>query len=579
MSLAFVTTAEYVPGTPGGAWTDDEIDTVRQKVLRMLDPRKKKETLTDFADDELVWWAKYGPVSENALLRLSFHDCTRYKDGSGGCDGCLNWKGMGFTYTTMQSSDGNGAGYYPENKNRAPIHSYPPVQEGDNNKLDRLVFYLEKIYTDRKWPKGAPKLKKSLKESGKSRADFWQFAANVALERTIERANYACRHDYNSRQQIPLLEDEGKGLEYGIWKCNIKLTKPFKFQYGRADCVPHKKQKMRPYKATKNEAMPKVFASAEEILQGVKMVFGMTARDLIALTGVHGLVAHPGENTLGTKYAWFGASYLSNMYYKMIVNRPTYANNEGSDMLFDPIPGDTNPTNIMRTSIGDADGNPVATWGWKVGCSDLWNTKDNGPCVMRPTKIADPGNPTLRTTQWDCYDGIDTDGKIKVKDKFYCDGAYFTKLGIQKGARPAQPGKTGFNNMFALPYEIGLYYKFSVREDTGRAYGCPGIDDDVMDFPFENDGKSWGIFRTSDTMQCEKNDYVDEDGTPIYQIVEEYADDHDVWASDFLDAWQRMQSNGYTDLKNAPESSWLGYYSLTQQGINLGNAKSNILYD
>ena len=29
------------------------------------------------------------------MLRLGFHDCLKYKDGTGGCDGCLNWEGVG----------------------------------------------------------------------------------------------------------------------------------------------------------------------------------------------------------------------------------------------------------------------------------------------------------------------------------------------------------------------------------------------------------------------------------------------------------------------------------------------------
>ena len=33
-------------------------------------------------------------VTESKLLRLIFHDCIPYADGSGGCDGCLNWTGM-----------------------------------------------------------------------------------------------------------------------------------------------------------------------------------------------------------------------------------------------------------------------------------------------------------------------------------------------------------------------------------------------------------------------------------------------------------------------------------------------------
>ena len=36
---------------------------------------------------------RYG-ISAPAVLRLGFHDCLKYKDGTGGCDGCLNWHGM-----------------------------------------------------------------------------------------------------------------------------------------------------------------------------------------------------------------------------------------------------------------------------------------------------------------------------------------------------------------------------------------------------------------------------------------------------------------------------------------------------
>ena len=42
----------------------------------------------------------------------------------------------------------------------------------------------------------------SLYQSGKSRADLWQFAGLVALEQAIERANRACDLDYHKRQQV-----------------------------------------------------------------------------------------------------------------------------------------------------------------------------------------------------------------------------------------------------------------------------------------------------------------------------------------------------------------------------------------
>ena len=35
-----------------------------------------------------------GFTTENAIMRLVFHDCVRYTDGTGGCDGCLDWAEM-----------------------------------------------------------------------------------------------------------------------------------------------------------------------------------------------------------------------------------------------------------------------------------------------------------------------------------------------------------------------------------------------------------------------------------------------------------------------------------------------------
>merc|ERR1719433_1169718 len=78
--------------------------------------------------------------------------------------------------------------------------------EGDNNHLSQVVRVLEVMYTTLDYPKVAPALNVSLKDSGKSRADLWAFAAHVALERTIERANWGCEYDFNLRKQQTLLE-------------------------------------------------------------------------------------------------------------------------------------------------------------------------------------------------------------------------------------------------------------------------------------------------------------------------------------------------------------------------------------
>ena len=38
------------------------------------------------------------------IVRLAFHDCLKYDDGTGGCDGCLGWQGMGVVYRTKVST-------------------------------------------------------------------------------------------------------------------------------------------------------------------------------------------------------------------------------------------------------------------------------------------------------------------------------------------------------------------------------------------------------------------------------------------------------------------------------------------
>ena len=85
---------EYIPDgkTPGGPWTSEEIDTVREKIHALIDPRKEKK-FEMFGRENTTNYLT-APISEATLMRLAFHDCLKYSDGSGGCDGCLNWEGM-----------------------------------------------------------------------------------------------------------------------------------------------------------------------------------------------------------------------------------------------------------------------------------------------------------------------------------------------------------------------------------------------------------------------------------------------------------------------------------------------------
>merc|ERR1719510_558069 len=98
----------------------------------------------------------------------------------------------------------------------------------NNNGLMATADLLEEIYTDPNFPKGTTALPQSLKDSGKSRADLWAFAATIALEFGIDNNNRAC--DGNPRGKCGI-------LAAGEDDCKMEWKRPVKFQTGRKDCI------------------------------------------------------------------------------------------------------------------------------------------------------------------------------------------------------------------------------------------------------------------------------------------------------------------------------------------------------
>jgi hypothetical protein len=64
-----------------------------------------------------------------------------------------------------------------------------------------------------------------------------------------------------------------------------------------------------------------MFGDAKHVIDFGRDEFGMDADHWTALQAIHGVVHNA---AIGLKYTWFGAGYLSNMYFKMIANKPTY---------------------------------------------------------------------------------------------------------------------------------------------------------------------------------------------------------------------------------------------------------------
>ena len=176
---------EYVPGTPGAPWTKEEVLIVKSKLFAIFNRNGMR------ALDELYGGSSHGVDWHRApnapkMLRLGFHDCVKYDDGTGGCDGCLNWEGVGVRH--------------PDSTN---TFSLPNVGQTNNNGLGPTVEVLEGIYTRPEFPSIiAPSLNVSLKASGKSRADLWALATIAAVEHGIQTTNLICDEEYNGNPEF-----------------------------------------------------------------------------------------------------------------------------------------------------------------------------------------------------------------------------------------------------------------------------------------------------------------------------------------------------------------------------------------
>ena len=63
-----------------------------------------------------------------------------------------------------------------------------------------------------------------------------------------------------------------------------------------------------------------LMGDGKHILNYGKNVMNVDPQKWIALLAIHGAV----HSAKGLKYTWFGSGYLSNMFFRMIANKPMY---------------------------------------------------------------------------------------------------------------------------------------------------------------------------------------------------------------------------------------------------------------
>ena len=317
-SFLGTTLGDYIPGTPGEAWTNEEVAIVKSKLYDVIvrgGGSRAMSKLHDVWPDE--WPQEYSKVREPdapKFLRLAFHDCLKYQDGTGGCDGCLNMKNLGHKYGVWQNGKFNPDAQWLDHDDL-----YDDLTTSDNNGLELTAKVLEGIYIDPKYPSGTPKLEQSLFKLGKSRADLWSLAAITAVEFGVENNNLACQGPeayLNGDLLQPPLNQCNHAYAANSSTCQVNMPRKIQFQTGRIDCIPDPNAN-ETYFTTKPEHHPSVQGNGQDTVDFFEDVFDFNGEEMVAIMGAHTMGKMHAEISL-FRYTWTtaGRELFNNHYFK-----------------------------------------------------------------------------------------------------------------------------------------------------------------------------------------------------------------------------------------------------------------------
>ena len=496
----------YVPGNPGAPWTQDEILIMKAKFFQMF---SRMDNAPKF-------------------LRLGFHDCIKYADGTGGCDGCLNWKGM-------------------DRKLAISAHARDLSVEdgGGNNGLGDTVRTLERFYTEANDFLGGPSLIASPMDLGWSRADLWAFSSMMAVEFGVLANNLIC-------DDVKLSETRGSSWfgcnhHVGDADCKVNFERPFQFQTGRSDCTEFDQE--FPYKATKEEKHPSAVDGGRKTIEFFQSEFpALTGRDVVALMGAH-TMGQPHFDISQFPYQWTskGGRQFNNDYYRNIV---------GEDRFFINVEPHSN-CELIGNAFGEK---PKTQW-----LAHTRMTAENGGPVfwIHRNHVCPPCN-----LEKELEGGV---LGLRDSDKDCCHNkpeGTFCRPDRESAAEEDDNLNGGCEQMkfiigadeIAINAEMGLYKNFEV-DDDGVIFGCRGLEifNETRGMRGEGGRTLWSVAPgTWAPMEpeCEKQtiEHPAGSGEPLYALFEEFASKQTNFVRDFVTAMEKMSANGYPEgLTNAPD--------------------------
>eukprot|EP00927_Polykrikos_kofoidii_P006884 TRINITY_DN127_c0_g1_i4.p1 TRINITY_DN127_c0_g1~~TRINITY_DN127_c0_g1_i4.p1 ORF type:complete len:580 (-),score=76.40 TRINITY_DN127_c0_g1_i4:229-1908(-) len=490
-----------------GLWQTAEVASAKSKVFEMF-------------ESNMRWYGK-PMVKPGTVLRLSFHDCVKYTDGTGGCDGCLNWNGVDVER-------------FPQNVISRLTSSVDDVDEGvgANNALGDVVRELEKIYTS----KFHHSHNLSMKQRGFSRADFWALAGIAAVEFTMAINNDVC--DTGRRPN----ETSREFMKMGqcLWAqkeatCKAIPQRSLIFKTGRKDCT----TRLSPsYKTDKPEKHPDAHMNGKSVVKFMKEQFGLDGKETVALMGAHTIGRYHDKMT-GFKYVWTPRSEMSfnNEYYRNMVLQPVhfYDNDQcvGSRGAWGEMP---QSRWVVKANLFTRSGGPIQ---WirvsHIGpdcvsrrpAGSRWWPKSFKECCTKgvpPGAWSRPDNGRPRGSDSVASDDDEHGGCEKWLFLFGRDHAM-------------------------LNTDMGLYLDFDV-EEHGYPRNCPGLETFTESNVARKNrtGPEIGpaAWHRWAWQECPKQRFAEPPtGKPLYEYVELFAANQTAWLDTFVPAMEKYLENGY----------------------------------
>merc|ERR1711971_234588 len=543
LSLLPVLSLATVLASPGAQWTEEEALIVKSKLYSLFwNPSWAANWYLE-RHPELgmtEWPEKKSFPHAPKMLRLGFHQCFKWSDGTGGCNGCLNKHGMGLENRHNRTGDNEKGGNNPNS-----IRT-------NNAGLELTADILEEIFTSIDFPPNSMELPVSLAASGKSRADLWSFASSVAVEWGLDRNNKGCEGE-------DIWGDVAKGCLHLRAKepdCKISGGETIPFYTGRSDCSADTGPGA--WETERSESHPNPHGNGKMTADFFKNDFGLTARESAALLlGAHSFGTF-NQQISQFKYDWTKnqASMLNNQLFRHVAMRPQY-------FL-------ATPCRSSDPLVGDYLGQPAATR-WRV--SGLQCGTGGGPFQWFHQYYRCPASNDCTGIPQSDYlssrfpeDNYPLD--LEVKGRRALARAINITMRVEKDTTEgccSENEANGWkcdpfncqqrlqNDETALSVDVGYFLDFDVDPETGRPQGCPS-------FELKKSGGKVkkADWKNSAVVDCNKNSYAPE-GEALSEIVEDFADNPNIWFKDFLTAYDKMSRTGYSDeeLTQGPVT-WIG---------------------